>query len=251
MMKKILCAVLLTAVLLSCFAGCGKKLTVELGGGTLAGSADNLEELLKLVPTREGYDFVGWYADAAYTEYMTSETVSTDQKKEGVAYAKWIRAEKKTYEVREGKIKVTDAGKAENPKDIVYLSDDFNLTDLKRAGYTELEIVVTMKVCEVEDGKQHVFLYRNENVMKEDKSVIDWLGEKVFGNEKQDPDLLFTHDFEFELAEEEEEWGEMSFSTRVAISSLEKDLVLRYDASGSDGDTWYNKDVSVSVTPKK
>ena len=236
-------------MLVSCMAGCAKKLTIGLGGGVLPGEAKDMESLLKMTPTRNGYEFAGWYADASYTEYMTSSSLSKNQEKAGEAYAKWIKVEEKTYDVRTETFTIADGNKKNNQYDVVYLSDAYDLTDLKRAGYTELEVVLTMKVHEISDGTEYVYFYKNENVLTENKSVIGWLDKNLFGNEKEDPDLLSTQSFEFELdeGEEDEVFGEQSVKTRIKISDLEKNLVIRYAAAGS----WENRDVTLTVTPKK
>ena len=252
MKKRLLCALLLAVMLLSCFVGCGKKLNVDLNGGSLSGTAKDLETLVSMTPTKEGYEFAGWYADAAYTTYLTANSLTKDQKKAGVAYAKFIKVEEVTYDVRASQVTVTDAGTADNPMDTVYLSDHYNLTDLKRAGYSTLEVVITMQVAEKDDGYQHILLYKNQSVVREDKSVIGWLDKTLFGeNENDDPSRLFSYAYEHGPDVLNTSWEELTVTTRVKISDLESDLFLRYDASGSGADTWYNKDVTVKIIPKK
>lgn len=252
MKKRLLAFLLIAATMLCCLVGCKKQLEINLDGGTITQTQiEDMSTLLSTKPTKEGYEFAGWYADAEYTQYMTPSTLTKDQEKAGVAYAKWIKVEQKSYDVRENQITVTDVGRDNNPMDIVYLSDDFNLTDLSRAGYTELEIKITMQISEKDDGYQHVFLYKNETVVKTNNSVIDWLDKNVFGNTDDDPAMLFASTHEHDPDTANSNWEEITIQTRVKISDLEKDLFLRYDASGKNEDTWYSKNVVVTVTPKK
>ena len=252
MKRRLLAFVLISATILCCLVGCKKQLDIHLDGGSIAEEKiEDMQTLLSTKPTKEGYDFAGWYADAGYTQYMTPSTMTKDQEKARVAYAKWIKVESKTYDVRQNQITVTDGGRENNPIDIIYLSDDYNLTDLSRAGYTELEIKISMQISEKDDGYQHIFLYKNETVVKSGSSVLDWLDKNVFGNEEDDPAMLFSYAHEHDPGIANHVWDDVSFQTRVKISDLEKDLFLRYGASGTSDDTWYNQNVVVTVTPKK
>ncbi len=224
MKKRLLAFLLLSATMVCCLAGCQKQLVINLEAGTIAEEKiEDMKSLLATKPTREGYEFAGWYADAEYTQYMTASTVTKEQEKAGVAYAKWIKVEEKTYAVRQDKITVTDGGRENNPMDIIYLSDDYNLTDLSRAGYTELEIKISMQVAEKDDGYQHIFLYKNETVAKSNTSVIDWLDKNVFGNEEDDPAMLFSYAYEHDPENANHSWDDLTIQTRVKIADLKSE----------------------------
>lgn len=68
------------------------SLTFETGGGKpmdkISGEIGTVIDLTKYVPVREGYVFVGWYADKALTKKITSIKLEKDT----VVYAKWEKA---------------------------------------------------------------------------------------------------------------------------------------------------------------
>lgn len=255
-MKRIVAGILLIVLLLTCLAGCGKKVELFLDGGTLSESQmKDMKTAIASVPVKEGYVFAGWYADAAFTNYIKpSDDLPKDILDGGVLYAKWIADGAKTYAVRNDRVTVTDSGKHNQQADVVYLSDDRLPVDMRRAGFKELEIVVSMEYCELGSGQEVVYLYKNEEVVIPKKSVIGWLDKTLFG-EDEDPSLLHTHTIEssdpVEEAEEdaEEVWMTTVFTFRVELSDLEEDLYLRYDASSKN--QWANRNISVTVTPKK
>ncbi len=256
MKKQMLAAVLLLAMLVMCLAGCGKKVELFLDGGTLSESQmKDIKTAIASIPVKEGYVFAGWYADAAFSKYVNpSEELPQEILDGGVLYAKWIADGAKTYAVRNDGVTVTDSGKHNQQVDVVYLSDDRLPLDMRRAGFKELEIVVSMEYCELGNGEEVVYLYKNEDVVIPKKSVIGWLDKTLFG-EDEDPSLLHTHTIkssdpaENADADAEAVWMTTVFTFRVELSDLEEDLYLRYDASAKN--EWSNRNVSVTVTPKK
>ncbi|MBO5354854.1 MAG: InlB B-repeat-containing protein [Clostridia bacterium] len=254
-MKKLLIVLLLASSLLSLFA-CGKEpVMYDLVGGmmtaTLTEDAD-LADVVATVPTKEGFVFAGWYSDAAYTDYINSRSITKAQKNANRAFAKWITvAESTEYAVRSDVVTITDGGRQKQRLDQILISDDYNITDLKRAGYSSLKIKVAMDICEVDDGYQHIFLYKNENCISEDTSLSDVIDKYVTGDTEKDPNLLYEHKYEHVPSEVDTNWSEISFETTVQLDKLERDLYLRYDASGNKEDDWLNKNVVVTITPIK
>ena len=69
--------------------------TFEANGGILNGSATYAHtwsyatQLPQLEPTRAGYKFLGWYADAQLTQKVTPDVISADVAENITYYAKW------------------------------------------------------------------------------------------------------------------------------------------------------------------
>lgn len=92
----ILSALLIMCVgfsLFSCGGGADSvSVSYELSGGTLPEDAPDsytpgeAPDFSKVVPTREGYEFLGWYVDAAFTTAFSESAVTGNSVK---LYAKW------------------------------------------------------------------------------------------------------------------------------------------------------------------
>ncbi len=256
-MKKFLAVILSVLMLSALLVSCGKKeVLVTLNGGTLDSTyIENAEfdDLIATVPTRDGYVFAGWYGDAAYTDYINPGAITETQKENGRAFAKWITVPESTsYNVRSDAATITDSGRANQKMDIVSISEQYNVNDLIRAGYTSLNVKVKLTVCEVDDGYQYVFLYKNEQCIKPaTSSLIGIVDKYILGEDEDDPSLVYTYKFEHDPSMSNHTWETYEFETTVSLSSLEKELYLRYGASGNGDDTWQNKDILVTVSPVK
>ncbi len=228
-----------------------KQAYVDLCGGSLSGASNaSFSEIVKMVPTREGYAFLGWYADAAYSEQIDPYDLTKEQKSKARAYAKWTNIAAYTYHVRSNEVTVTDSGRENQSLDSIYLENEFNMTDLYSAGYVKLRVTVTMEMTEVDNGYQHVFLYRTSSLPDKGLSLDGILDEYVFGEaEETDPNLLHSHQYEFGGGDLNSEWGNMTYTTTISTNQLNQDLYVRYGASGKDGDTWKNKNVQVTIEP--
>ena len=256
MMRRIVASGLLLVIILMCCVSCGsKKPEVILDGGVLAESRmEDMETVVSSIPTKDGHAFVGWYSDAAFTNRVTAESLTKDVKKDGVIYAKWARVDTFTYPVRSEQTTVNSTGKQNQIVDVVYVSDDINLSDFKQAGYQALEITVTMEVPLSAQTAKTVYLYKNSNVVVPEKSVIGWLDQALFGPD-EDKNMISSHKVDVVKSEgatkegDTAEWGVVTFTTRVELGNLERDLYLRYDAEKNT--QWTNRNVLVKVTPKK
>lgn len=213
-------------------------------------------EVVKMVPTKEGYAFAGWYSDEALTDYIIPDHITDTQYSKGVLYPKWIKVDPVTYNVRADAITITDSGRANQKLDIVYLTQ--NMTDLKRAGYTKLNIVISFEVREENDGYQYLFLYQDENCVqpKDDNSLADaiWgdsLDEILGTDDDSDPSHIWSTQFEHNSDKKDTSWGERTFTVPVDIADIKDNLYIRYGASGKDEDDWQNRNVVVTVTPVK
>ncbi len=246
-MKKYLLMFVCLIIIIT-LTSCG-KVVINLNGGTVDSSINvensKFKEIIKTTPTKEGYVFAGWYADSNYSDYINPNAPSKQQVRNGEAYAKWIDIPESTsYNVRTETATITDSGRSNQKMDIVYLSNDYDLVDLQRAGYTSFTVKVTLTVREEDDGYQYVFLYKNTYCQSQNLS--DWVDENIFGEQKSDPNLLYTYEFESNSS-----WKTYSFTAKVNLASLEDNLYIRYGASGKYDDTWKNKDILVTVTPNK
>lgn len=261
-MKKlisVLCLLCMCAVALLSMSGCGAKpIIINYAGGVADANIPinektDIETIVQTIPTREGYVFAGWYSDPNYTSYINPLGVTKQQKKAGTVHAKWITVEDSvTYGVRENTVTITDTGRSKQQLDKVGIVDDYNITDLIRAGYKTLNVKVTLTLCEVDDGYQYIFLYSDENCKDSSiSSLMDIYDKYVFGNDKEDPSLLYGHQYEHGPDSANTAWDTISFEVTIELSKLKDDIYIRYGASGNKADTWKNKDVIVTVEPKK
>lgn len=253
-MKKIICICLCVLTLFT-LVSCKKSVLVSLDGGTLdqtyVENAD-FEDIAVAIPTKEGYVFAGWYSDAAFTDYVNPKSVTDAQKDGNRLFAKWIKVEEsKTYNVRTEPVTITDSGRANQRLDEVLISNDYNITDLIRAGYTSLKVKITLSVSEEDDGYQYIFIYKDKNCVKEDKSLLGLADKYIFGNDKEDPSMLYSSQFEHDPSAVCSEFATFEFETTLKLSDLNDNIYLRYGASGDKDDNWINKDVVVTVSPIK
>ncbi len=249
-MKKRICSLLVCATLsASLFSGCAGGLTVNMNGGTLpTTNTENpaVAEIIATTPEKEGYIFGGWYSDKEMTKLVTEES---DLSEVEDLYAKWITAEKKTYTVREEEATITDSGRKRQHLDVVNLPADYDYQGLLYAGYKTLEIKVSLDIREKDDGYQYVFLYRSENCV-DTGSAINIISGALFGKDDSDPELLCGYMFEHGAGSKNTSWSTHSFSSSISLKDLEEKLYIRYGASGTFDDTWYNKNVTITVEPK-
>lgn len=255
-MKKLLVFALAMLMLATTLVSCKKEVIVTLDGGTIDQNyleKADFDDVIASVPTREGYVFAGWYSDATYTDYINPKLITDEQRDAGRAFAKWITVpESKVYGVRTEEISITDTGRANQKMDKVGIMNDFNVTDLIRAGYTSLTVKVNFSACEIDDGYQYVFVYKNEQCVKPaTSSLIGIVDKYILGEEEEDPSLLHTYQFDHGASAVNAEWAAYEFETTVSLNALEKDLYLRYGASGNAADTWKNKDIVVTVSANK
>lgn len=257
-MKKTVLLVLVLTMLLGVVA-CSEELgppTIDLGGGYLDQNYINnstLEDIVASIPTKEGYVFAGWYSDAYFTDYISPQGLTATQKDANRAFAKWIEVkESATYNVRESEATITDSGRINQRLDQISLDRDYNLLDLQRAGYKKLSVTITMDIREIDDGYQHIFLYKDENCVKKDNSLLGLFDKYVTGDavsEDKDPSCIYSYRHEHNPGEADVSWETLTFEASVQLSDLKDDLYIRYAGSGNDDDDWINKNVVVTVKP--
>lgn len=258
-MRKLILLITCIAALL-CLASCSSKekqppISVSLNGGTMELTVDKdtkLEAIVNAKPTKAGYVFAGWYSDSAFSSYINPANITLEQQEKRTAYAKWIDVPTiNTYTVRRESTMITDSGRDNQQLDCVGLSGDYSITDLKRAGYTSFKIKLTALICEVDDGYQYFFFYKNTQCNRSDsEGALDKLDKIVFGAEEDgDPNLLSAHRFDYGKTAVDTNWGLVTVESVIPLAEMETDLYIRYGASGKNDDTWHNKEVLVEVTP--
>lgn len=210
-------------------------------------------DIINSTPTKEGYLFAGWYSNKGLTDYINPENITNTQLKRGTAYAKWITVpEMMTYSVRSEQVKITDSGRANQQMDIVRISQDYNVTDLLRAGYRTLTVSISFEVSEKQDGYQYIFLYSSTSCASGESSLLDYYDKYVMGESSdEDPSLLWGQKFEHGSGMQDTSWETKSYEITVDLDNLMDDLYIRYGASGKNEDSWYNRNVTVSIIPNR
>ncbi|MBQ7355481.1 MAG: InlB B-repeat-containing protein [Clostridia bacterium] len=238
-------------------SGGSNEITIYFEGGQ---SDENLvvdeytgfADIIQSTPTKEGYLFAGWYSNKGLTDYIDPDNITQTQLKRGTAYAKWITVpEMTTYSVRSEEVKITDSGRENQQMDIVRISKDYNVTDLLRAGYRSLTVSITFEASEKHDGYQHVFLYSNTSCATGESSLLDYYDKYVIGESSDDPSLLWGKKFEHGSGVLDTSWGTQSYEITVNLDDLIDELYIRYGASGKNEDSWFNKNVVVTVIPNR
>ena len=212
---------------------------------------EEFEKTVRSIPTAGGYTFAGWYSDKAYTDYIDPYRITASQYAKGTAYAKWIVPVPQQHTVRMSSVTITDSGRKNQQMDVVYINDAWTLTDLIHAGYQTLTVTVSLDVSEVNDGYQYVFLYKDTSCpATEPDGLLDAVDQFVNGS-PDDTALLHPHKFEHTPGAKDTNWATETFTVQIPITKLEENLYIRYGASGSEEDDWLNKNVTVTLTPKK
>lgn len=149
-------------------------------------------------------------------------------------------------DVRSYEATITDSGRVHQKMDIVYL--DYNYGGLEDLGYCWLEVIVTLTAREVHDGYQYLFLYNTSECQSSGESLLENFIPKFGDSIKQG--MLFKEQFEIGPGYKKTSWEERSFRFYIHVGNMVDNLYLRYGANGILSDTWVNKDIKVSITPK-
>ena len=256
---RLLVVITLALMLVPMLYSCNNGMLVDLDGGTVEGidvMKLTIDEISVIVPEKEGYDFAGWYSDAAFTSYIAPNKVTDAQREYNRAYAKWIVVEQcKEYTVRTDEVQITDAGRDTQHMDKIVLVNDYKVNDLARAGYKKLKMKFSFSICEVDDGNQHVFVYSSRQSATGLNAVSDFSDGYIYGDvaelKKEEEHLKYEHKFEHSPDVLDTEWKTMEFEIELPLSSIGENMYIRYGASGNKNDDWKNKDVIVTVTPMK
>lgn len=226
---------------------------VTNGGDLNTDFIKDFKSAVRLIPTKEGYVFAGWYSDEEFTSKINPASPSKAHISKGTAYAKWIVVETKTYNLRgdnDSIVTITDSGRENQTYDVVSFSSDYKINDLINSGYKKLKITVKLDVAEVDDGYQYIFLYSNTDCAGTNiSSITDAFDKYVFGKDEADPSLIYMYKFAHGGDGAYTSWGIVSFTVTIDTDRLTDDLIVRYGASGKLGDDWRNNNLVVSITP--
>ncbi len=138
------------------------------------------------------------------------------------------------FSVREGEVKITDAGRFKQHYDVINLDKLFKYPHsfMKDVGYKTMDITVTMQMRKISKGLQGLLLF-NSTASSNDYYVDG-------------------HEFSYCGSTLGKEYGEVSYTfSGLTTSSFSDMLVLRYGASGTANDDWMNKDVRVKIVYHK
>ncbi len=105
------------------------------------------------VPTKSGYAFAGWYL--GNTE-IKSDTIMTT-KGDHTVIAKWVST-KCTYDTGDREIKIRDDDDEERYENIFV---DLNIDELKKLGYTKINVSVTINIDPIDCGDQQIWVLDN------------------------------------------------------------------------------------------
>ncbi len=250
-MKRKFFILIATMLIAFCLFNCGSIVSVELNGGTaesLNAEGASINSVLRTVPKKDGFIFGGWYSDDGLTQLITKD--SEDLSQVTNVYAKWITAEVKDYDVRFYPSTITDSGRKYQQCDLVRLCDDYDYQGLIFAGYTKFKVTFTFEISEQNDGYQYVFLYKDHNCV--DTASLDYfISNKLYGKTPDDPSLLSSYRFEHSPGVVDESWDQYTFTSYIDIADLERELYIRYGASGKYDDNWLNQNVRLRVEPLK
>lgn len=189
-------------------------------------------------PEKEGYVFYNWSAE------IPSKMPATDV----YIFAQYLSS-KLTFAQRTSTVyTITDSGRENQPYDEISLS---NLEKYKELGYTKLNITISLEISEKNKGYQHIFLYNNlgfkDEIFKDYFILKDVNGTDCTWELEHSGSDLDTNYKEYTVT------SNLIISLDAIISGeTSKDSVyIVYGASGDDNDTWYNKNLKVTILFEK
>lgn len=126
---------------------------------------------------------------------------------------------------------ITDSGRFNQSYDVINLEELFDtpVSELINLGYTKIKVVMNMQYAEKDDGYQYVYIYNGTNSTSSLMEQFDL---------EHSPGVKDTT---YKL--------KYIFSNVHNLNNFSSDiLVVRFGASGTGDDTWYNKNRTYSIT---
>ncbi|VEU79819.1 MAC/perforin domain-containing protein [Haploplasma axanthum] len=175
-------------------------------------SSDGMIEIWKIIPNK-------FSSIAKKIEEMFFKYDSLNSKK--ISEKKYVWENMYT---RDKEYKITDTGRFKQPFDSVFI--DLPLQDFIDLGYNKFDLVFDFQVRENYNGFKGIIMYsENKN---DDSKIINWQ-EFTFAN----------HDYE--------EYRVIIKNNDVTKIKDESTIFVRYGAHGNGPDTWFNKDMKISI----
>ena len=180
--------------------------------------------------------FVEWCWDSALTNPV-EENVSTTENKDFIFYAKWRYD--LAYQIREGTHTITDnTNRFGQPYDQVYIGmKQSNLSaDLAAIGITKFYVKLKIRLWEVNDGYQRLYLYADKNGVFDSNNYIDLSKGKI--------------EFDHGGTGAEETPGIRCYLFEIPLDKIKDSnyLYLLCSADGTGEDTWKNNCVYFEIS---
>ncbi|CCV63929.1 hypothetical protein BN85403520 [Alteracholeplasma palmae J233] len=169
--------------------------------------------------SRKGFKFEGWYTSSYYT--TSKNKINKGSAGNAYFYAKWSI----DFSYNRGERLITDKGITKNHYDVINIKDytGYTITELRRNGYENIIISISLTMWEKSDGYQHIYI---SDSLKETNHIYS--------------------------EEYDHKEGSKSVTRTLTISCnisrfTDDSIFILFDASGWSNDDWYNI-ISVNVT---
>lgn len=170
-------------------------------------------------------------------EVANADVLSRYQLKQGDVIEYGPEFETPFIQIRDTRHDITDSGRYNQHYDQINFLNTFgiNLNFMKEQGYKTIDFLIEMRMRELDDGYQYIFLYSHPS--------------------KSDSYLIETLRFEHTPGKLDENYwwhysDELKFRN-IPISNFSTDFVIRYGASGDWGDTWRTSTLNIKLIFKK
>lgn len=180
-------------------------------------------------PVLTGHTFRGWFLDTSFTLPITR--INSTDFGDKTLYAKWEKTT--SASIRTDEVIINDEGTFNQHYDIINITTLFGLSaqELYDKGYREILLSLNLKIWEVKDGYQHIYLYNGASTIAQQLYKIENIEHGGSSKETDKETYLFTN-----IVINIEHLLESNF------------ICVRYDASGNFEDDWGNCELSVSMS---
>lgn len=188
----------------------------------LVGTGFDLERITAVIKESEmgqaDFIFIGWYTNMTFSTQVTK--ISSTKTGDVTVYAKW--AYNALTRDRETEYRITDADQFEQDYYDSFTFDYFSYQDLKNIGIKTMVINLYLRMWEVDDGYQEIFIYGDagaNNLLWSDTAIEHGPGKKL-----TTPGVYIKKMIEIPLEK---------------LKNMNR-IYVRYGAHGAGSDTWKN-----------